>query len=173
MMKAATKQTIKSVVDEAWQGEALNELKNYVRMPCKSKDFDVDWETNGFLLQVCRNAATWGRRLFPEAVFEVLTEPGRTPALFFDIPASGKDNEKAVFFYGHFDKQPEGEGWSINRKPFEPTLEGDRLYGRGAADDGYNLRGNGGAFVTSSGRSSSQSCRGTLRDGRRMRFSRF
>ena len=110
-MKAATKQTIKSVVDEAWQGEALNELKNYVRMPCKSKDFDVDWETNGFLLQVCRNAAAWGRRLFPEAVFEVLTEPGRTPALFFDIPASGKDNEKAVFFYGHFDKQPEGEGW--------------------------------------------------------------
>ena len=82
MMKAATKQTIKSVVDEAWQGEALNELKNYVRMPCKSKDFDVDWETNGFLLQVCRNAAAWGRRLFPEAVFEVLTEPGRTPALF-------------------------------------------------------------------------------------------
>ena len=97
MMKAATKQTIKSVVDEAWQGEALNELKNYVRMPCKSKDFDVDWETNGFLLQVCRNAAAWGRRLFPEAVFEVLTEPGRTPALFFDNPASGKDNEKAVF----------------------------------------------------------------------------
>jgi probable amidohydrolase/peptidase len=139
MMKAATKQTIKAVVDEAWQGGALNELKNYVRMPCKSKDFDVDWETNGFLLQVCRNAAAWGRRLFPEAVFEVLTEPGRTPALFFDIPASGKDNEKAVFFYGHFDKQPEGEGWSINRKPFEPTLEGDRLYGRGAADDGYNF----------------------------------
>lgn len=78
MMKAATKQTIKAVVDEAWQGGALNELKNYVRMPCKSKDFDVDWEANGFLLQVCRNAAAWGRRLFPEAVFEILTEPGRT-----------------------------------------------------------------------------------------------
>lgn len=172
MMKAATKQTIKAVVDEAWQGGALNELKNYVRMPCKSKDFDVDWEANGFLLQVCRNAAAWGRRLFPEAVFEVLTEPGRTPALFFDIPASGKDNEKAVFFYGHFDKQPEGEGWSINRKPFEPTLEGDRLYGRGGRRLQL-LRGNGGAFVTSRGRSSSQSCRGTLRDGRRMRFARF
>ena len=47
-------------------------LDVYKRQPCKSKDFDVDWETNGVLLQVCRNAAAWGRRLFPEAVFEVL-----------------------------------------------------------------------------------------------------
>ena len=39
MMKAATKQTIKAVVDEAWQGGALNELKNYVRMPCKIEGF--------------------------------------------------------------------------------------------------------------------------------------
>lgn len=89
--------------------------------------------------QACRKAAEWGQSLFPDAVFEVLTEPGRTPALFFDIPATRDDEAPAVFFYGHFDKQPEGEGWSNGRKPFEPTLESERLYGRGAADDGYNF----------------------------------
>ena len=36
--------TIKEVVENAWRGEALAELQNYVRIPCKSKDFDVDWE---------------------------------------------------------------------------------------------------------------------------------
>ena len=40
--------TIKEVVENAWRGEALAELQNYVRIPCKSKDFDVDWEVNGF-----------------------------------------------------------------------------------------------------------------------------
>lgn len=145
MIKAAVelndkdRKSIKEAVENAWQGEALAELQNYVRIPCKSKDFDVDWEVNGFLRQACRKAAEWGQSLYPDAVFEVLTEPGRTPALFFDIPATRDDEAPAVFFYGHFDKQPEGEGWSNGRKPFEPTLESERLYGRGAADDGYNF----------------------------------
>jgi acetylornithine deacetylase/succinyl-diaminopimelate desuccinylase-like protein len=29
-------------------------------------------------------------------------------------------------------------GWSDGRGPWTPTLEGDRLYGRGGADDGYS-----------------------------------
>ena len=83
MIKAAVelndkdRKSIKEAVENAWQGEALAELQNYVRIPCKSKDFDVDWEVNGFLRQACRKAAEWGQSLFPEAVFEVLTEPGR------------------------------------------------------------------------------------------------
>ena len=48
--------TIKEVVENAWRGEALAELQNYVRIPCKSKDFDVDWEVNGFLRQAWRQS---------------------------------------------------------------------------------------------------------------------
>jgi len=38
--------------------------------------------------------------------------------------------------YRHLDKQPPGDGWTVGG-PRTPTLEDGRLYGRGAADDGY------------------------------------
>ncbi len=132
-------QRLKESVEKLWQGEALDKLQDYVRLPSKSKDFDPQWETNGFLLRAVSEAAAWGQSLFPDGTFEVLSQPGKTPALFFEIPARGKPDSAAAFFYGHLDKQPEAEGWSNGRKPFEPSLEGERLYGRGAADDGYNF----------------------------------
>ena len=39
--------------------------------------------------------------------------------------------------YGHLDKQPEMHGWRDGLGPWTPVIEGDRLYGRGGADDGY------------------------------------
>jgi len=44
-----------------------------------------------------------------------------------------------VLVYGHYDKQPPFEGWSKGRGPWTPVIEGDRLYARGVADDGYAL----------------------------------
>ncbi|MCX7621747.1 MAG: M20/M25/M40 family metallo-hydrolase [Acidimicrobiales bacterium] len=44
-----------------------------------------------------------------------------------------------MVLYGHLDKQPPMEGWRPGLGPWEPVLEGDRLYGRGAADDGYSM----------------------------------
>lgn len=46
-----------------------------------------------------------------------------------------------MLLYGHLDKQPEMTGWSKGKGPWTPVLEGDRLYGRGAADDGYAIFG--------------------------------
>ncbi len=42
-----------------------------------------------------------------------------------------------MLLYGHLDKQPEMNGWRDGLGPWTPVLEGDRLYGRGGADDGY------------------------------------
>jgi acetylornithine deacetylase/succinyl-diaminopimelate desuccinylase-like protein len=36
------------------------------------------------------------------------------------------------------DKQPEMTGWDAGLGPWQPVLRGDRLYGRGGADDGYS-----------------------------------
>jgi acetylornithine deacetylase/succinyl-diaminopimelate desuccinylase-like protein len=41
--------------------------------------------------------------------------------------------------YGHLDKQPEMTGWRDGLGPWTPVIEGDKLYGRGGADDGYAI----------------------------------
>jgi acetylornithine deacetylase/succinyl-diaminopimelate desuccinylase-like protein len=46
-----------------------------------------------------------------------------------------------VLLYGHLDKQPEMVGWAEGYGPWTPRIEGDRLYGRGGADDGYAMFG--------------------------------
>jgi hypothetical protein len=46
-----------------------------------------------------------------------------------------------VLLYGHLDKQPEMTGWDEGLGPVEPVRKGDKLYGRGGADDGYAIFG--------------------------------
>jgi acetylornithine deacetylase/succinyl-diaminopimelate desuccinylase-like protein len=55
-------------------------------------------------------------------------------------PTAGSDEHASdtVLLYGHLDKQPPFMGWREGLGPWEPVLEGDRLYGRGSADDGYS-----------------------------------
>src|SRR5690606_27279506 len=45
--------------------------------------------------------------------------------------------DDTVLLYGHLDKQPEMEPWAEGLGPWTPVRRGDRLYGRGGADDGY------------------------------------
>jgi acetylornithine deacetylase/succinyl-diaminopimelate desuccinylase-like protein len=50
-----------------------------------------------------------------------------------DVPGRGD----TVLLYGHLDKQPEMVGWGEGLGPWTPVRRGDKLYGRGAGDDGY------------------------------------
>jgi len=52
---------------------------------------------------------------------------------------AGHGNDRTVLFYGHLDKQPEMSGWRAGLGPWQPVLIDGRLYGRGAADDGYAI----------------------------------
>ena len=64
--------------------------------------------------------------------------PGRTPLIVAEVPASDPAlADRTVLLYGHLDKQPEMTGWRDGLGPWTPVIEGDRLYGRGGADDGY------------------------------------
>src|SRR5262249_43316122 len=45
--------------------------------------------------------------------------------------------DDTVLLYGHLDKQPEMVGWAEGLGPWTPVMRGDKLFGRGGADDGY------------------------------------
>jgi acetylornithine deacetylase/succinyl-diaminopimelate desuccinylase-like protein len=115
-------------------------LHDYIAIPNVSEAFDPQWREHGYMAQAVELIAAWCReRPIPGLVVEVIELDGRSPVILMDIPATDDAaNEDAVLLYGHLDKQPEMEGWRDGLGPWTPVLEGDRLYGRGGADDGYS-----------------------------------
>jgi acetylornithine deacetylase/succinyl-diaminopimelate desuccinylase-like protein len=126
---------ISEFVSNKWDEEIVPRLVEYIRIPCKSPHFDAQWERNGHIDAAVQLAEAWCRlQGIADMHLEVVRLPGRTPLLFFEIPGGG---DRTVLLYGHLDKQPEMVGWRDGTGPWTPLLEGDRLYGRGGADDGY------------------------------------
>ena len=126
-------------LDRRWDEELIPRLVDYVKVPAKSPAFDAGWAARGHLASVVRDAHAWAAaQRIGGMSLEIVSIDGRTPCLFFDVPATrGLGNDRTVLFYGHLDKQPEMEGWRQGLGPWQPVVEDGRLYGRGAADDGY------------------------------------
>ena len=134
---------ISEFVDRKWESEIVPQLVEYIRIPNKSPMFDADWVANGHMERAVELMEAWAREQpIPGMQLEVVRLEGRTPLIFVEIPASGADvGEDCALLYGHLDKQPEMTGWDEGLGPWEPVLKGDRLYGRGGADDGYAIYG--------------------------------
>jgi acetylornithine deacetylase/succinyl-diaminopimelate desuccinylase-like protein len=123
-------------VEQLFARSIVPTLREYIEIPNKSPAFDPDWEQRGHMQRALDLIAGWCRaqRLNGMQV-DVVRHQGRTPLLFIEVPGEIDDT---VLLYGHMDKQPEMTGWSEGLGPWQPVLRGDRLYGRGSADDGYS-----------------------------------
>ncbi len=128
-------------VDGLWDAEIVPQLVEYIRIPNKSPMFDAEWAEHGHMDAAVKLMETWARaklEQLPGATLEVVRLQGRTPLIYIEVPGQGDDT---VMLYGHLDKQPEMTGWSEGLGPWTPVIKGDKLYGRGGADDGYAIFG--------------------------------
>jgi acetylornithine deacetylase/succinyl-diaminopimelate desuccinylase-like protein len=131
----------RKLIDQLWGDEIVPTLVEYIRIPNKSPAFDPDWAAHGYMDEAVSLFERWARAKLaavPGAALEVVRLPGRTPVILIDVPGEGTDT---VLLYGHLDKQPEMAGWADGFGPWTPRLDGDKLYGRGGADDGYAMFG--------------------------------
>jgi acetylornithine deacetylase/succinyl-diaminopimelate desuccinylase-like protein len=105
----------------------LDELKQLVAIPSVST-LSVHHED-------CRRAAQWlvdqlGERVGMTA--EMIETAGR-PLVYGEW--LGAPGQPTVLLYGHYDVQPVDPIELWRTPPFEPTVVGESLYGRGASDD--------------------------------------
>jgi len=143
---------IARTVEALWDDEIVAQLTEYIRIPNQSPLFDPQWAEHGYMDAAVKLMETWARGKLPAlpgASLEVVRLPGRTPLIYIDVPAAngGRDDD-CVILYGHLDKQPEMTGWADGLGPWTPVRKGDKLFGRGGADDGYAIFGSLAALLS-------------------------
>lgn len=127
----------KNYVDSVWDNSIIPTLKDYIRIPNKSPLFDAEWQEHGYMDQAVKLMTDWCQANAVEGMqMEVVRLPNRTPVIFIEIPGNSAET---ILLYGHLDKQPEMTGWDSDLGPWLPVVKGDKLYGRGGADDGYAI----------------------------------
>ena len=128
------------LVDQCWGDSIVPTLVDYIKIPNKSVMFDPEWRAHGFMDKATEMFASWARSQLPQgATLDIVRLGERTPVIFMDIPGTGGRPGDTVMLYGHLDKQPEMTGWRDGLGPWTPVIEGDKLFGRGGADDGYAM----------------------------------
>lgn len=131
--------TASDLIGQTWADEIVPQLTDYIAIPALSPHFDADWAANGHIDAAVDQIVNWIRARPVEGMsVEVQRLPGLTPLIVVEIDAFGSPaTDSTAVLYGHLDKQPEMTGWRADLGPWTPVREGDRLYGRGGADDGY------------------------------------
>jgi acetylornithine deacetylase/succinyl-diaminopimelate desuccinylase-like protein len=126
-------------IETVWRDDIVPALHDYIAIPCVSVSYDPEWRAHGHLHRAIDLVREWcAARRIAGLTVEVVELPGRTPVVLCEVPAhAGGPAGDTVLLYGHCDKQPEMTGWREGLGPWSPVVEGDRLYGRGGAYDGY------------------------------------
>ena len=111
------------VYRQAHEKEVLNSFVQFLSIPNVADD----------TVNIARNADFIVKAFAGQGVkARLLQVPGAPPVVYAEIEPPHAQG--AITFYAHYDGQPvEPAKWST--PPFQPTLRGDRLYGRSTSDD--------------------------------------
>jgi acetylornithine deacetylase/succinyl-diaminopimelate desuccinylase-like protein len=106
----------------------IGDLQDLVRIQSVSADPER-------LAEVDKSAQKTAQLLAAEGVDAEIVRAydGAPPAVIGE--RKGPEGAPVVLLYAHHDVQPENDPADWDSPPFEPTVRGERLYGRGAADD--------------------------------------
>ena len=128
------------LVERAWTTSVIPTLHEYITIPNQSPGFDPQWQEHGHMERAVELIVRWIQQQQVAGLqLDVVRRPGRTPLLFIEIAGDKHPGTatETVLLYGHLDKQPPMDGWQTGLGPWTPVLRDGKLYGRGAADDGY------------------------------------
>jgi acetylornithine deacetylase/succinyl-diaminopimelate desuccinylase-like protein len=113
---------------EEFQEKHLDELKAFLRIPSVGTQPERRAEMEA--------TAEWLAEAMQEAGLENIQviPTTRNPLVYGDWLHAGPDLP-TVLIYGHYDVQPADPLYLWDTPPFEPTVKGDYIFARGAADD--------------------------------------
>src|SRR5689334_5912670 len=127
----------RQLVNETWTSSIVPTLEQYIRIPNQSPLFDPDWKRNGHMDRAVALARGWVEsQQIRGLTLEVDALDGRPPVTF--VETEGEAPSTGLMYELH-DEQPAMVGWEEGLGPWTPVLRGDKLYGRGGADDGYAI----------------------------------
>ena len=115
-----------SPISTANRQQHVDQLCDFLRIPSISSQSDHDEDT--------RRAAAFVADELKELGLEVeIIDLGGHPLIYAETEI--RPDRKTLLFYGHYDVQPVDPLDLWDTPPFEPRIENDIIYARGACDD--------------------------------------
>jgi acetylornithine deacetylase/succinyl-diaminopimelate desuccinylase-like protein len=134
----ATRPDLLAAISEAVHSglpSTIADLSTLVRIPSVSWDgFDPEQVVRSAdaVAGLARDLGVFDRVLVSRATIGDTLDTGQ-PAVV--ATRAARNGRPTILLYAHHDVQPPGQDADWDSSPYEPTVRGDRLYGRGAADD--------------------------------------
>jgi acetylornithine deacetylase/succinyl-diaminopimelate desuccinylase-like protein len=116
--------------------DIVMDLQTLIRQPSVSAKQEGLSDCAGLVAHIMRRAGIKTELLYLEDLEAMaVAGPLAPPIVYGEVKSKSNPNAKTILFYNHYDVQPVEpvELWNVH--PFSGKVEGNYIFGRGAADD--------------------------------------